>query len=358
VDDSSSLSRETLVDQYEARRIVERYKSEVHEIRGRTKGGAGHRIVSGKFAEGDDELRGPGGDRDESEEDLEGGKLKPDGRKYGGDAAGGLLGADAKDGKARVANEAREYLRQGRELLARKNYDKAIEALGRSGALATYQGGEAGAAITSEAERSIALALKGMKDARKETEKLKTQLEDQIKAGEKLDYGQKKLLDRITTRRSRVAQAATTPGLADVEAPTEDMPPRRPPAKVVPETEPEPAKPDAGRPPGAPEDAKPSEERRPDKDARRAPRPPEITRYRYSPVRGGRQKGALPIAFDLPRDAGLPYVFHRPVTGEARAEIELDCRPAADSNTARGVFVLGALGLLGLVGGAVARRRR
>jgi hypothetical protein len=347
----------TTVEYTEARRIVERYKSEVHEVRGRLKGGAGHRIVSGKFAESDD-LRGPGSDRDEAEETREGGKRKPDGWKYEHDLTEAPTGTDAKDGKARVANEAREYLRQGRELLARKDYDKAIEALGRSGALATYQGGEAGAAITSEAERSIALALKGMKETEKEEERLKTQLEGQIKAGEKLDYGQKKLLDRITTRRSRVAQAATTPGLADVEAPTEDMPPRRPPAKVVPETEPEPAEPDAGRPPGVPKDAKPTEERRPDKDMRPAPQLRQPTRYRYSPVRGGRQKGALPIAFDLPRDAGLPYVFHRPVTGEARAEIELDCRLAADSNTARGIFILGALGLLGLAALPVLKRRR
>jgi hypothetical protein len=291
---------------------------------------------------GEDLVNGPGGDRDESEETREGGRRKPDGWKYE---------ADAKEGKARVANEARRYLRHGRELLARGDYEKAIDALGRSGGLAEYSDKEAGAAIAAEAERSIALALKGMKDVKKEEEKLKTQLEGQLQAADELDYGQKKLLERITKRPSRTTQAAATPDVAGLEAPSPPLKVPRPVEAIRPPTEPdkEPAKPD---------DAGPADMDRPEGRAGKAPRLPESTRYRYSPVRGGRQKGALPIAFDLPRDAGLPYVFHRPVTGSALAEIELDCRPAADSNTARGVLVLGVLGLLGLVGGAVARRRR
>ena len=80
-------------------------------------------------------------------------------------------------------------------------------------------------------------------------------------------------------------------------------------------------------------------------------------RWRYAEVRGGRQKGALPILFELPSDETLPYIFHRPVTGGALGEVELDCRPMGASRSAKGVLLVGALALLALVGVQVRARR-
>ena len=81
-----------------------------------------------------------------------------------------------------------------------------------------------------------------------------SELKSQIAEGEKLDYGQKKLLGRITTRRSRTRAAApTTPDIGGLADPTATPAPKRPalvvdlPADADPE--PGPDEPDAGRPP-------------------------------------------------------------------------------------------------------------
>ena len=82
------------------------------------------------------------------------------------------------------------------------------------------------------------------------------------------------------------------------------------------------------------------------------------SKYRYAAVRGGRQKGALPIRFEIPSESTLPYIFHRPVTGEAVGEVALDCRRLGSSRPAKGVLALGILAFVALVSLGAVRRRR
>ena len=90
-----------------------------------------------------------------------------------------------------------------------------------------------------------------------------------------------------------------------------------------------------------------------------SPATPDANPSMYSRVVGGRQKGALPIAFELPSDETDPYVFRRPVTGAALGEIELDCRRVGNNRPAQGVLGLGIGGLaVLLVVGAVKGVRR
>ncbi len=81
-------------------------------------------------------------------------------------------------------------------------------------------------------------------------------------------------------------------------------------------------------------------------------------KHRYAPVRGGRQKGALPIRFELPSEGALPYIFHRPVTGGALGQIELDCRRLGANRPAKGVLILGIVALVALIGAGIAGRRQ
>ena len=222
----------------------------------------------------------------------------------------------------------------------------------------------------------------------------------------KLDYGQKKLLDRIQSRgrkydyykgerRAGTAMApgtttatyagmrrhppsaatatppAKTPHRRTTPTPGPDEPERKPPARPdldlarpVEGTEPAP-------PPGDPEDPGPGHGRGDKRGGARVQNGgavagggdqwgethfAETARWRYAQVRGGRQKGALPILFELPSEESLPYIFHRPVTGGALGEIELDCRPMGASRSAKGVLILGVVALLGLVGVGAKKR--
>ena len=70
---------------------------------------------------------------------------------------------------------------------------------------------------------------------------------------------------------------------------------------------------------------------------------------RYSAVHGGRQKGALPIALELPEEDALPYIFYHPAAGRGQGEIELVCRPMGASRPAKGILIVGILALVGLV---------
>ncbi|MBM4032516.1 MAG: hypothetical protein FJ291_12125 [Planctomycetes bacterium] len=183
--------------------------------------------------------------------------------------------------------------------------------------------------------------------------------------GKPLDHGQKMLMDRLG-QRSRIRAVPrpaprARPGapepkeLVAMETPTRPKPSTavKPSTGVRPDAEPGPEyKPEPG--PGEKPPARPGARR----VAKVAMGQPQASQYRYAPVRGGRQKGALPIAFELPSENTLPYVFHRPVTGEAQGEIELDCRPTASHRPAKGVLALGVAGLAALVALGAAKKVR
>ena len=86
-----------------------------------------------------------------------------------------------------------------------------------------------------------------------------------------------------------------------------------------------------------------------DDEDRPPPQFADSARWRYAAVRGGRQKGALPIVFELPSDASQRYIFHRPLASRAVGRIELDCRPMGSSRSARGVLLVGAIALIALI---------
>jgi len=180
------------------------------------------------------------------------------------------------------------------------------------------------------------------------------QLDKELR-NKKLDYGQQKLLRNIRGRASRRQQAR-----ASLAKPAPKPKPSRPKRPAPSVEEPPTAKPEG------PGDKKPVK-------APTTPAPPgdvvggqwysggkvfATSKYRYAAVRGGRQKGALPIRFEIPSESTLPYIFHRPVTGEAVGEVALDCRRLGSSRPAKGVLALGILAFVALVGLGAVRRRK
>lgn len=167
------------------------------------------------------------------------------------------------------------------------------------------------------------------------------EFDEEIATG-KLDYAQRKLLDRVKRR----AQRAQAPGRVVLE-------PRAGPA--VPAEKPAPAKAPA---PGQPLEKKETGAAHAAEDLWRGQAAGYADLHRYAPVRGGRQKGALPIVFDLPSEGVWPYIFYRPVTGKATAEIKLVCRRYGASLPAKGILLVGIVGLVALVGLGAARQLR
>ena len=194
-----------------------------------------------------------------------------------------------------------------------------------------------------------------------EAESKLEQLDEELK-GKKLDYGQQKLLSNI---RGRAARQQARAHLATPQPVPKPSGPKKPkPAPGIP------GMPGVNGPPAE----KPG---RPDMDAPEQPpgmpaQPGDVqgdrwgavthagmtSKYRYAAVRGGRQKGALPIRFEIPSESTLPYIFHRPVTGEAVGEVALDCRRLGSSRPAKGVLALGILAFVALVSLGAVRRRR
>jgi len=304
------------------------------------------------------------GDRDPTSTASRSGDFRD---KYGGHR-GRALEVQKEELKKRMV-EAERLVRHGNYEAAMKRLDEVV-ANGRK------------LPRTREVEeltrRATALVQKGLKDLKdeesREGEKLSQLVDDFDKT--KLDYGQKKLLDRIKKRHAQRRPSVATPKpapvkptrgddlnliaeaepdvsrppkppvvAADIEAPIEDVP-------MQPEPE---GKPAGGEGPGT-GGGKPKGDVAGDASWRRVEF--QDARHRYAPVRGGRQKGALPITLELPSGQALPYIFHRPVTGGALGEIELDCRPVGSHRPAKGITLLGAVAFLGLVGVQLARRRR
>jgi len=229
---------------------------------------------------------------------------------------------------------------------------------------------------------------KGMSDLRggkSRVQRSAEEFDEELEAldGKKLDFAQRQILGRLKARRSERYKGADLDRPPDARwsrgdtvhrnggddfAKDVERPPhpgtgviahgdRRPPAKepekptMTPKPAPAPAQPTDPRatPPGTkptpPGVAMPGEtgeqKRKPGHGWRDLPggkggavagegtrgQPPEYGGriVRYSAVRGGRQKGALPIALELPEEDALPYIFYHPAAGRGQGEIELVC---------------------------------
>ncbi len=250
----------------------------------------------------------------------------------------------------------------------------------------------------------------GKSEEQRSAEEFDEELED-LK-GKKLDFAQRQMLDRLKTRRAQRRDEAGLDLRPDTGRPRDDMVhrnadgdlvkdadrPARPGTAVAavpgklrpempapkPEAAPEPVQPTepAATPPAKgptpPGVAMPGEtgeqKRKPGPGWGDRPggkggavagegtvaRPPEFGGriVRYSAVRGGRQKGALPIALELPEEDALPYIFYHPAAGRGQGEIELVCRPMGASRPAKGILVVGILALVGLAVAGIRRSRK
>ena len=226
-----------------------------------------------------------------------------------------------------------------------------------------------------------------MGQAEREVLETEEQFEQLEKKG-KLDYAQRQMLGRLRSRRVQQDEyyRGVKPGGKTEYA---EMDPHatkgtrngKPPTKPKPTPKPgpapaEPAQP-AAEPPGVlgPDTApkrpeQPPDDLRPGQDHRdtgggkvggegsvEQPSLYVTSAFRYSAVRGGRQKGALPIAIELPDERALPYIFYRPVTVRAQGEVTLDCRRMGSSRPAKGILLVGAIAFVALVGTGLKRRR-